>query len=60
VLADLWHLATFGQEPVSLAQLADDLLGRVAASLHRVLLPIWAIGLSYQLDQPQGVTSLGQ
>jgi hypothetical protein len=43
-----------GQQPVSLAQLADDLLRRVPASLHRVLLPLGAIGLSDQADQSQG------
>jgi hypothetical protein len=31
----------------------------VASSLHRVLLPVGAIGLSYQLDQSQGVRSSG-
>jgi hypothetical protein len=46
-----------GQQPVSLPQLADDLLGRVAASLHGVLLPVGAVGLSYQVDQSQGVRS---
>jgi transcriptional regulator with XRE-family HTH domain len=29
----------------------------VASSLHRVLLPVGAVGLSYQVDQPQGVRS---
>jgi hypothetical protein len=46
-----------GQQPVGLAQLADDLLWGVAASLHRVLLPVGAVGLTYQVDQSQGVGS---
>jgi hypothetical protein len=56
-LATSGDLAALGQQPVGLAQLAHDLLRGVAASLHGVLLPIGAIGLSYQLDQPQGIGS---
>jgi hypothetical protein len=49
LLGHLRDLMTLGQEPVGLPQLADDLLRGVPSSLHRVLLPVGAIGLSYQL-----------
>jgi hypothetical protein len=44
LLSDLRDVLAFGQQPVRLAELADDL-------------PVGAIGLSYQVDQPQGVRS---
>jgi hypothetical protein len=40
LLGHLGHLAALGQQPVGLAQLADDLLWGVASSLHGVLLPV--------------------
>jgi CheY-like chemotaxis protein len=43
-----------GQQPISLAELPNDLLRGVASSLHEVLLPIGAIGLSDQVDQEPG------
>jgi hypothetical protein len=46
LLGHLRNLAALSEQPVGLSKLADDLLGGVAASLHRVLLPIGAIGLS--------------
>src|SRR4029450_13160857 len=46
LLGHLRHVLALGQQPVSLPELADDLLGGVAASLHGVLLPIGAVGLS--------------
>jgi Transposase len=57
LLGHLGDLVALSQQPVGFPQLAHDLLGRAAASLHRVLLPVGAIGLSYQLDQSQGVGS---
>ena len=57
MLGNLGHVLALGQQPVSFPQLAHDLLGGVAASLHRVLLPIRAVGLSYQVDQSQWVRS---
>jgi hypothetical protein len=60
VLADLGDLLAFGQQPVGLTELADDLLGGVPASFHGVLLPSFGLsGLSYQADQSQEVTSAG-
>lgn len=49
------------QEPVSFAELADDLLGSVPAPRHREILPLPSIlgyGLSSQVDQPRGVRSV--
>jgi hypothetical protein len=40
LLGHLRHVLALGQQPVGLPELADDLLGSVAASLHRVLLGI--------------------
>jgi hypothetical protein len=54
LLDDLGNLTALGQQPVSFPELADDQLRGIAASLLRVLLPIGAIGLSYQVDQPKG------
>src|SRR5205807_229090 len=34
LLGDLWDRLAFGEHPLCLAQLANDLLGRVPASLH--------------------------
>jgi hypothetical protein len=57
LLGYLGDLVLLGQQPIGLPELADDLLRDVAASLHGVLLPIGAIGLSYQADQSQGSRS---
>jgi hypothetical protein len=46
LLGDLRDFLALGQQPVSLPELADDLLGGVASSLHGVLLPVGAVGLS--------------
>lgn len=62
-LRHLGDLAPFGQHPVCLAQLPDDLLGGVASSLHLVGPPLahdrGRVGLSYGADRSQGGRATG-
>jgi hypothetical protein len=55
----LGEIRTLVQQPIALAQLADDLLGCVSLPLHRdVLLPsMLDVGLSRHADHYPGVPS---